>query len=135
MTRKEAREEAFLLLFEQSFGANETEDTLALAAEARDMKISGFGKGLYLGTVENLSDIDTVVEKALIGWSGERVSRVVRTALRLCTYELKYTELDTEIAINEAVELVKKFDGEESASYANGVLGSVAASVKSGDAQ
>ncbi len=130
MTRKEAREEAFLLLFEQSFGANSAEDALSFAAESREMKISGFGKGLFFGTVEHLEEIDGIVSAALIGWNTERISRVVLAAARLCVYELKYTELDTEIAINEALELVKKFDAEESASYFNGVLGTVAANIR-----
>ncbi len=130
MTRKEAREEAFLLLFEQSFGANSAEDALSFAADAREMKISGFGKGLFFGTVENLAEIDAVVSDALIGWNTDRISRVVLSAARLCVYELKFTELETEIAINEALELVKKFDGEESASYINGVLGTIAAKLR-----
>ncbi len=130
MTRKEAREEAFLLLFEQSFGANTAEDAMTLAAEWRELKISGFGKGLFFGTVEHLEEIDSVVSAALIGWNTERISRVVLTAARLCVYELKYTELETEIAINEALELVKKFDSEESTSYINGVLGTVVAAVR-----
>lgn len=130
MTRREAREEAFLLLFEQSFGANSAEDALSFAADAREVKLSGFGKGLYFGTMENLAEIDGIVSEALIGWNSERISRVVRAAARLCVYELKFTELDTEIAINEALELVKKFDGEESASYINGVLGTVASKLR-----
>lgn len=125
MTRKEAREAAFLLLFEQSFTDSPIEQTMALAAEEREQKISGFGKSLLLGTCEKLADIDARLERALHNWRTERVSRVALTAMRLCVYELCYTDTDGEIAINEALELIKKFDGEESASFANGVLGGV----------
>lgn len=125
MTRKEAREAAFLLLFEQSFDDKPIEQTMALAAEEREQKISGFGKSLLFGTCEKLADIDAKLDVALHNWRTERVSRVALTAMRLCVYELCYTDTDGEIAINEALELIKKFDGEESASFANGVLGGV----------
>lgn len=125
MTRREAREEAFFLLFEHSFKEDGAEEILALAAESREMKISGFGKGLFVGTIEHLAEIDEIMDKALIKWNSERISRVTRTALRLCTYEMMFTPLQTEIAVNEALELIKKFDGEESASFANGVAGGI----------
>lgn len=130
MTRKEAREAAFLLLFEQEFNANPVDETIALATAERELKISGFGKGLFFGTCENLSDINEKLESALHNWRSERVSKVALTAMRLCTYELCYTDIDGEIAINEALELIKKFDGEESSSFANGVLGGVYKAVK-----
>ena len=130
MTRREAREAAFLLLFEQSFKEDGAEDILALAAEAREMKISGFGKGLFLGVTQNLAAVDEKLEKALIKWDSDRISRVALTALRLCTYEMMFTELETEIAVNEALELIKKFDGEESAAFANGVAGGIYKALK-----
>lgn len=130
MTRKEAREAAFLLLFEQDFNANSVDETISLAMNERELKISGFGKGLFFGTCEKLADIDKQLESALLNWRSERVSKVAFTAMRLCTYELCYTDIDGVIAINEAIELIKKFDGEESASFANGVLGGVYKAVK-----
>ncbi len=130
MTRREAREAAFLLIFEQSFKEDGADEILALAAEAREMKISGFGKGLFLGVTENLAAIDAELDKALIKWDSNRISRVALTALRLCAYEMMFTELDAEIAVNEALELIKKFDGEESASFANGVAGGIYKSIK-----
>lgn len=130
MTRKEAREAAFLLLFEQDFGANPADETIALAATERELKISGFGKGLFFGTCEHLEEINAKLETALHNWRSERVSKVALSAMRLCVYELCYTDIESEIAINEALELIKKFDGEESASFANGVLGGVYKAVK-----
>ncbi len=125
MTRKEAREAAFLLLFEQSFGANAADGTLQLAEAERELKISGFGRGLFFGAAEHLAEIDERLDKALHNWQSGRVSRVALTAMRLCVYEMCFTETESEVAINEAIELIKKFDGEESASFANGVLGGV----------
>ncbi len=130
MTRKEAREAAFLLLFEQEFNAIPAEETLELAATEREQKISAFGKGLFFGATEKMGEINEHLEAALHNWRSERVSKVAMAAMRLCTYELCYTDIESEIAINEALELIKKFDGEESASFANGVLGGVYKSVK-----
>jgi len=131
MTRTEAREAAFTLLFEQDFKNEPAEETVELAYEAREMKISGFGKGLFFGTCEKLAEIDQKLDSALINWRSERLSKVARTAMRLCIYEFTYTDIQGEIAINEALELIKKFDGAESAAFANGVLGTVYAAVKS----
>lgn len=125
MTRREAREAAFLLLFEQGFKDAAPDETLSLAAESREMKISGFGKGLFSGTLQNLEAIDEKLDNALIKWDSDRISRVARTAMRLCVYEIMFTDTDTQIAVNECLEIVKKFDCEESASFANGVLGGV----------
>lgn len=125
MTRREAREAAFLLLFEQGFKEDGAEETLALAAESREMKISGFGKGLFMGVTEHLAEIDAELDKALIKWDSDRITRVTRTALRLCTYEMMFTDIQTEIAVNEALELIKKYDGEESSAFANGVAGGI----------
>lgn len=133
MTRREAREEAFLLLFEHDFKEEGTEENMALAAEAREMKISGFGKGLYLGAVENMAAIDVELDKALHNWDRKRISKVAHAALRLGAYEIMFTDTDTEIAVNEALELIKKFDGEESASFAHGVLGGLYKSVKAAE--
>ncbi|MBQ3080920.1 MAG: transcription antitermination factor NusB [Clostridia bacterium] len=131
MTRTEAREAAFILLFEQNFKDDPIEETLSLAHEARELKISGFGKGLFSGAMEKLSEIDALLESALINWRSERISKVARTAMRLCIYEFAFTDIQGEIAINEALELIKKYDCPESAAFANGVLGTVYATVKS----
>lgn len=133
MTRREAREAAFLLLFEHDFKEVGAEENMSLAAEAREMKISGFGKGLYLGTLQNLAAIDAELDKALHNWDSDRISKVAHAALRLCAYEIMFTDTQAEIVINEALELIKRFDGEESASFANGVLGGVYKSVKGGE--
>ncbi|MBR6594622.1 MAG: transcription antitermination factor NusB [Clostridia bacterium] len=130
MTRREAREAAFILLFEHCFKEDAPEETMALAADAREMKISAFGKGLFEGAVAKLSEVDAALERALIRWEGDRLSRVARAAMRLCVYEMMFTELPAEIAVNEAIELIKRYDGEESASFANGVLGGVDKALK-----
>jgi len=130
MTRTEAREAAFILLFEQNFKDDPVEETLSLAREARELKISGFGKGLFEGTMAKISEIDALLDSALINWRSERVSKVAKTAMRLCIYEFTYTDMQAEVAINEALELIKKYDSPESANFANGVLGGVYTTVK-----
>ena len=70
-----------------------------------------------------LSTIDEELEKVTKGWKLNRIGKVELTILRLACYEIKYDrEVPTAVAINEAVELAKKYGGEESASFVNGIL-------------
>ena len=70
-----------------------------------------------------LSTIDEELEKVTKGWKLNRIGKVELTILRLACYEIKYDrEVPTAVAINEAVELSKKYGGEESASFVNGIL-------------
>ena len=62
------------------------------------------------------------------GWKTKRMNRVDLTALRLAVYEMQYDkDVPTGVAINEAVELAKRFGGEDSGSFVNGILGKIAA--------
>jgi N utilization substance protein B len=77
------------------------------------------------GVRRNLPELDEYIDKYLIGWKRERVSRIAISVLRLCMYELIYLkdEIPPGSSINEAVELTKKYDSDETASFVNGVLG------------
>ena len=77
--------------------------------------------------VEKLDEIDALLNETSNGWKTKRMSRVDLTALRLAVYELKYDkDVPTGVAINEAVELAKRFGGETSGSFVNGILGKIA---------
>ena len=74
-----------------------------------------------------LDEIDALLNETSNGWKTKRMSRVDLTALRLAVYELKYDkDVPTGVAINEAVELAKRFGGETSGSFVNGILGKIA---------
>ena len=73
----------------------------------------------------NLDEIDSLINENLVGWSAKRISKVSRAILRLAVCELLYSEnMPVGVAINEAVEIAKKYATPDDASYINGVLGS-----------
>ena len=90
------------------------------------MLTNTFAKELYTGTVEHLAEIDAKIEEHLRSWSLARVSKISLAVMRVCAYELMFTDVPVPIAINEAVEIAKKYASNEDASYINGVLGSIA---------
>lgn len=130
MTRKEAREQAFILLFEQTFQPDKPmAEIWDDAAEVRDCETSGFVRRLVFGTESRREEADRLIEENLKGWSIRRISRVALAVLRLSVYEICFEpETPLGVAINEAVELAKKYAGEKDAAYINGVLSSIAKS-------
>ena len=85
----------------------------------------------YEGILEHLDEIDGELNEYSQGWKTSRMSRVDLTALRLAVYEMKFDEdIPTGVAINEAVELAKRFGGEDSGSFVNGILGKIASGKK-----
>ena len=73
--------------------------------------------------LEKLEEIDEMINQQAKGWTTERMSKVDLTIIRLAVYEIKFDEdVPTGVAINEAVELAKKFGQEESSGFVNGVL-------------
>lgn len=132
MDRRHSREQAFILLFENTFGINSTEEITENAKLIREEKISAFTQRLVDGTLNNLSVIDEKISQNLSGWNIERISRTALSVLRLATYEILFeNEIPNSAAANEAVELSKKYSTPNEASYVNGVLGAIISSVES----
>ena len=127
MTRREAREAVFELLFETEFTPDRTpEDVLALACADRDMDEDAYVRETYLGAMRELTVLDALLGKFSNGWKTDRMSRVSRAILRLCTYEMLYCEsIPVNVSLNEAVELTKKFDDPKARAFVNGVLHSI----------
>ena len=129
MTRRESREQAFLLIFEKSFGSDSIEELLEAASEARDLRLSEFARTLADGVTEYLPELDKTIAQHLHNWNTARISRVALSLLRLAVYEMLYVpDLPVSVSINEAVELAKTYGGDEDASFINGVLGGIARS-------
>lgn len=126
MTRRESREQAFALLFEKTFNDMPVEELAQRAAQARDVAVSGFAMRLAQGAEAHQAELDERIAAYSHKWSMERISRVALSVMRLCIYEMLYED-DTpdNIAINEAVELAKKYGGDEDAPFINGILGSI----------
>lgn len=126
MTRREAREQAFCLLFEQSVGGCAMEEIISAAAEARDLAPNSFTEELAYGVEENRERLDQVIGGSVRGWSLRRLSKVALTLLRIAVFEMLYVEsIPASVSINEAVELAKTYGGQGDAPYINGVLGAV----------
>lgn len=125
MKRHESREQALTFLFESIFSQNTPEEILELASSLRDEKISNFSKQLFLGTLENLKNIDSIIEKHLKGWKKNRLSKMVISILRLGVFEMVYYKTEIDIAIDQAVKLAQKYATQDDAVYINGVLGAV----------
>ncbi len=128
MTRREAREQAFMVLFEKTFLNDTTiREIIETAEEAELIKINSFADALLVSVENNLETIDKIIEENSRGWTIQRLPKVSLAVLRLAIGEMMYSEdVPTGVAVNEAVELMKKYGTSDDASYVNGVLGTVA---------
>lgn len=126
MTRRESREQAFALLFEMTFNDQPIEQLAAAASEARDTPVSVFAMTLASGAQAHLAELDEKIAAYSVKWSKERISRVALSVMRLAVYEMLYEDsIPVSVSINEAVELAKKYGGDEDAPFINGILGSI----------
>ena len=126
MTRRQMRENCFILLFERTFTEYTVEEMFALAAECDEIKLNNTVRQYYTETEEHLAEIDAIIERNLKNWNVSRISKVALSLLRLAVYELcVLKEIDPAIVINEAVEIAKTYSTQDDASYINGVLGAV----------
>lgn len=125
MTRSESREQAFIINFEAQFSDREINEILELAGEMRDVKITSFARDLIIFTDENRSQINLAIEANTKKWGMNRISKVSLAVLQLAIGEImKYDDIPVSVTINEAVELSKKYGGDDDYSFVNGVLGS-----------
>ena len=127
MTRRQAREAVFELLFETEFDGDRTpEQVLVLAKEDRDLGEDGYVEATYLGAMAHRPVLDVLLSKFSHSWKTDRMSRVSRAILRLATYEMLYCkDIPANVSLNEAVELTKKFDDPKARAFVNGVLNSI----------
>lgn len=128
MTRRELREQIFLLLFRVEFNELSDmpqqmqmflEDDETVRTESEEAYIAG----KYDRIMEKLSSIDAQIDEKAENWDVARMGKVELTVLRLALYEMQYDEdVPVSVAINEAVELAKKFGQDNSGSFVNAVL-------------
>lgn len=130
MTRKMAREEAFILIFEKAFTGESTQDILELASEARDLVADDYIKTVFVGVYDNLEELDGIISSNAVGWKLERISKTSLSILRLALFEIKYMDdIPISVSINEAVEIAKKYATEQDGAFINGILSTVAKSL------
>lgn len=127
MTRRQSREQAFILMFEKSFRNDETiEDIISSAVEAQMLTEDEFSFMLTNKAVENIQLVDDMITKFSNGWSISRIPKVSLAIMRIAVTEMLYIEsVPVNVSINEAVELTKIYGGEKDSSFVNGILGSI----------
>ena len=131
MGRREMREHIFKLLFLREFNpSEEMPEQIRMYFESLEELTpmnEVYMQDKYGKILEHLAEIDEVLNQASSAWKVSRMSKVDVNILRLAVYEMKYDEdVPVKVAINEAVELAKKFGGDDSSSFVNGILGKIA---------
>lgn len=128
MSRRELREQIFKLLFRVEFNQKEEmSEQMQLFFEEEenqaDVADAAYITEKYNKIAEKLDDIDNALNEKVQGWNTARMGKVDLTILRLAVYEIMFDEeVPTGVAINEAVELAKKFGQDSSSAFVNGVL-------------
>lgn len=124
MTRREAREAVFSLLFETEFRPDEdTADIFAVSCEERELIPDDYIKNTYRGIMEHKAELDEKIAAHARGWKTERLTKVSRSILRLAAYEMLYCDdIPVSVSLNEAVELAKKFEDDKARGFINGIL-------------
>lgn len=146
MTRKNAREIAAQLVYEMNFRQIGAEDLLGVHlapdyfetlhteseayAEAPDEKQTAYIACVLRGVEQRRQELDGYIRKYAIGWDLGRISRPARAIMQLAMFESLYVEdVPVSSAINEAVELTRKYADEDVVAFVNGILGSFAREV------
>ena len=131
MGRSELREHIFKMIFGLEFSENEQIDEqlelyLDQLVDVRE-KDHDYMLAKTKGIAEKVDEIDQIINENTTGWKTIRMNKVDLSILRLAVYEMKWDEdVPVKVAINEAVELAKRFSGEEGPAFINGVLGKIA---------
>ena len=152
MTRGNARELAVHLIYAQSFTGDEPDKLIKerldktyysnLSAdneiyEERPSRMQlSYIDGVVSGVANRYEDLNAQIQKFSIGWDVTRISRLARTIMQLAIYEILYVEdVPTGVAVSEAVRLAKKYDGDDTGAFVNGILGSFTRSLNAEEAK
>jgi len=124
-SRHQARQYALQMLYQSEVGGASMGDVVAQFWQQEDAPedVRRFAERLALGTIDDLSEIDRLLRESIENWRLERLGTVDRSVLRLAVHEFLH-EPDTPriVIIDEAIELAKRFGGEESGQFVNGIL-------------
>ena len=143
MTRANARELAVQLIYGQGFTAEAPEEVVNTRLEKDYYQKLSSENEVYTerpnraqlnyidtvvaGVANRAEDLNEIIQKYSIGWDVGRISRLTRSILQLAVYEILYVEdVPTGVAISEAVRLAKKYDGDDTGAFVNGILGAFA---------
>lgn len=129
MNRTAMRELAFKLVYEIEVQKEESEEEINIFLENNeitDEKIINYLKGIVNGIKEHSAEIDELISKNLKdNWSLNRISKINLSLIKIAIYEMLYAEVPYKVAINEVVELAKKYADDSAPVFVNGILASV----------
>lgn len=125
--RREGRELALKYIYQIDLGVNFEERALAqLDTEKHSKKVKAFARDRLLGLYNQKDPIDAIARKHLTNWTLERLNQTDRSILRLAIFEMKFDpNVPEKVALNEALELAKRFGSDESSKFLNGVLDAI----------
>lgn len=149
MTRANARELAVHLIYGRDFTGEEPEQVVSIRlakeyyaklseendvyAERPSRAQMAYLDKVVSGVANRAEDLNAAIQKYSIGWDISRISRLTRAIMQLAIFEIQYVEdVPTGVAISEAVRLAKKYDGDDTGAFVNGILGSFARSADAG---
>ena len=152
MTRGNARELAVHLIYGRNFTGEEPQQVVATRLEKdyyqklseendvyaeRPSRVQlGYIDKVVSGVANREEELNAIIQKFSIGWDVSRISRLARSIMQLAIFETLYVEdVPVGVAISEAVRLAKKYDGNDTGSFVNGILGSFARSLNAPDAE
>jgi len=127
--RRKSRELALQVLYQLEMSGDASEQALHSFAESfeHSPKARAFGEDLVRGVLARRAEIDACIAAASEHWRVERLSRIDANVIRIAVYEMITPPgLPLEVAINEAVEVARRFGTAESPSFVNGVLDQIA---------
>ena len=146
MTRGNARELAVHLIYGRVFTGEEPEQVVSIRLDKEYYeKLSGendvyadrpsraqlrYIDTVVAGVANREEELNDIIRKFSIGWDISRISKLARCILQLAIYEILFVEdVPTGVAVSEAVRIAKKYDGDDTGSFVNGILGSFARSL------
>ena len=152
MTRANARELAVHLIYGRDFTGEEPEQVVSVRlakeyyaklseendvyAERPSRAQMAYLDKVVSGVANRPEDLNAEIQKYSIGWDVSRISRLTRAIMQLAIFEILYVEdVPTGVAVSEAVRLAKKYDGDDTGSFVNGILGSFARSLPTEESQ
>ena len=143
MTRGDARELAVHLIYAQEFTGDAPEDVIRVRLDREYYDCLSEDNAVYTeypskaqkayldrvvsGVAERVEELNGIIAQYSIGWDISRISRLARVIMQLSIYEALYVDdVPTGVAISEAVRIAKKYDGDDTGAFVNGILGSFA---------
>jgi N utilization substance protein B len=146
MTRANARELAVHLIYERSFNGEDIETIISSRMNKEYYSLLATENPVYTdrpsraqrsyidtavtGVTNRIDELDAIIQKHSIAWDVSRISKLTRAIMQLAIFEIQYIDdVPTGVAISEAVRIAKMYDGDDTGSFVNGILGSFARSL------